>query len=68
MVRHHLHVYQSHYGDDVSAQCINALFNGEPLPGKANLINRFFKRPDRASEYLPVNNPLGALGKDGAWS
>ena len=67
-VRHHLHVYQSHYGDDVSARCINALFNGEPLPGKANLINRFFKRPDRASEYLPVNNPLGALGKDSAWS
>lgn len=68
MVRHHLHVYQSHYGDDVSARCINALFNGEPLPGKANLINRFFKRPDRVSEYLPVNNPLGALGEDGAWS
>ncbi|RFC40176.1 MAG: Siderophore synthetase component [Candidatus Nitrotoga sp. CP45] len=68
MVRHHLHVYQSHYGDDVSARCINALFNGEPLPGKANLINRFFKRPDRASEYLPVNNPLGTLGKDDAWS
>ncbi|RFC37348.1 MAG: Siderophore synthetase component [Candidatus Nitrotoga sp. LAW] len=68
MVRHHLHVYQSRYGDDVSARCINALFNGEPLPGKANLTNRFFKRPDRASGYLPVNNPLGSLGKDSVWS
>ena len=68
VVRHHLHAYQSHYGDDVSARCINALLNGEPFPGKANLINRFFKRPDRASGYLPVNNPLGALGESGAWS
>ncbi|HQT72266.1 MAG TPA: IucA/IucC family C-terminal-domain containing protein, partial [Thiobacillus sp.] len=68
VVRHHLHAYQSQYGDDVSARCINALLNGEPFPGKANLINRFFKRPDRASGYLPVNNPLGTLGGNPAWS
>ncbi|NDP49045.1 MAG: iron transporter, partial [Sulfuriferula multivorans] len=68
VVRHHLYVYQSHYGDSVSARRINALLNGEPFPGKANLINRFFKRPDRAFGYLPVNNPLGALGEGGAWS
>ena len=68
VVRHHLHAYQSQYGDDVSARRINALLNGEPFPGKANLINRFFKRPDRASGYLPVNNPLGTLGENRAWS
>ncbi|MCL5061490.1 MAG: iron transporter [Candidatus Thermoplasmatota archaeon] len=68
VVRHHLHAYQSQYGDDASARCINALLNGEPFPGKANLINRFFKRPDRASGYLPVNNPLGTLGENRAWS
>ena len=66
VVRHHLHAYQSHYGDDVSARCINALLNGEPFPGKANLINRFFKRPDSASGYLPVNNPLAMLGENRA--
>ena len=68
VVRHHLHAYQSRYGNDVSARCINALLNGEAFPGKANLINRFFKRPDRASGYLPVNNPLGTLGGNPAWS
>ncbi|OYZ25555.1 MAG: iron transporter, partial [Hydrogenophilales bacterium 16-64-40] len=68
VVRHHLHAYQSQYGNDVSARCINALLNGEAFPGKANLINRFFKRPDRASGYLPVNNPLGTLGENQAWS
>ncbi len=68
VVRHHLHVYQNHYGDNVSARHINALLNGEPFPGKANLINRFFKQPDRAFGYSPVNNPLGALGEGVAWS
>lgn len=68
VVRHHLHVYQSQYGDAASARCINALLNGEPFPGKANLINRFFRRPDRASGYLPVSNPLGTLGEYPEWS
>ncbi len=68
VVRHHLHAYQNQYGDNASARCINALLAGEPFPGKANLINRFFKRPDRASGYLPVNNPLGTLGENPAWS
>jgi len=68
VVRHHLHTYQSQYGDAASACCINALLNGEPFPGKANLINRFFRRPDRASGYLPVNNPLGTLGENPGWN
>lgn len=68
VVRHHLYAYQRHYGDNVSARRINALLNGEPFPGKANLINRFFKRPDRAFDYLPVNNPLGALLEDCKWN
>lgn len=61
VVRNHLQVYQSQFGDASSARRINALLNGEPFPGKANLTNRFFKRPDRESEYLHVNNPLGIL-------
>lgn len=68
IVRHHLHAYQGHYGDAVSARYINTLLNGHPFPGKANLINRFLKRPDRASEYLPVHNPLGALREEDAWN
>lgn len=68
VVRDHLHRYQNQYGDDASARRINALLAGEAFPGKANLINRFFKRPDRASGYLPVNNPLGTLGERRAWN
>ncbi len=68
IVRHHLYTYQRHYGDSASACRINALLNGEAFPAKANLINRFFKRPDRAFDYLPVNNPLGALMEDCTWS
>lgn len=61
VVRHHLYAYQRFYGDSTSVRRINALLNGEPFPGKANLINRFYKRPDREFEYLPVNNPLGTV-------
>lgn len=68
VVRDHLHRYQNQHGDDASARCINALLAGEAFPGKANLINRFFKRPDRASGYLPVNNPLGTLAERRAWN
>jgi siderophore synthetase component len=68
VVRHHLHAYQSQYGDAHSAQCIKALLDGEPFPGKTNLLNRFFKRADRATTYLPVVNPLGMLAEDKTWS
>ncbi|RJF95502.1 IucA/IucC family protein [Noviherbaspirillum saxi] len=68
MVRHHLHVYQSQYGDGHSAQRIKALLDGEPFPGKTNLLNRFLKRADRATTYLPVTNPLGMLAEDKAWN
>ena len=68
VVRHHLHAYQSQHGDAASAQRIQALLGGEPFPGKTNLLNRFFKRADRATTYLPVTNPIGMLGEDKAWS
>lgn len=68
VVRHHLHAYQSRHGDAASAQRTKALLSGEPFPGKTNLMNRFFKRADRATTYLPVTNPLGMLGEDSAWS
>jgi len=68
VVRHHLHEYQSRHGDAASVQRIKALLSGEPFPGKTNLLNRFFKRADRATTYVPVTNPLGVLGKDRAWN
>jgi siderophore synthetase component len=68
LVRHHLHVYQSRHGDTASAERIGALLSGQPFPGKTNLMNRFFKRADRATAYMPVINPLGILGEDRAWS
>lgn len=68
VVRHHLHRYQSQYGDAHSAQRIKALLDGEPFPGKTNLLNRFFKRADRATTYLPVTNPIGMLAEDKTWN
>ncbi|MBT9568946.1 MAG: iron transporter [Thiobacillus sp.] len=68
VLQHHLYTYQHRYGDNASARRVNALLTGEPLPGKANLINRFFKRPDSASIYLPVTNPLGTLGGPRGWN
>lgn len=67
VVRHHLFTYQQQYGDAQSAQRIKGLLAGEPFPGKTNLLNRFFKRADRATTYLPVINPLGNIGKDKQW-
>lgn len=68
LLRHHLHAYQSRHGDPASARRINALLAGQPLPGKANLINRFFKRPDRATPYVPVTNPLATAAGASSWS
>lgn len=67
-VRDHLQIYQNRHGDAGSARRINALLGGEPFPGKTNLMNRFFKRADRATAYLPVANPIGRLGEEGTWS
>lgn len=68
VVRHHLHCYQSRYGDTPSARRINAVLAGQPFPGKANLINRFFKRPDRATSYVPVTNPIATMGEGTLWN
>ena len=68
VVRHHLHSYQSRYGDTPSARRINAVLAGQPFPGKANLINRFFKRPDRATPYVPVTNPIATMGEGTLWN
>lgn len=64
VVRHHLQAYQSRHGDAASAQRIKALLSGEAFPGKTNLLNRFFKRADRATSYMPVANPIGMLGEE----
>ena len=68
LVRYHLHYYQSHYGNAASARRINTLLAGHPLPGKANLTNRFLKRPDRAVSYVPVANPIASAGEVVPWS
>lgn len=68
VVRHHLHTYQNQYGDAHSAHRIKALLDGEPFPGKTNLLNRFFKRADRATTYLPVTNPMGSLAEGKTWN
>lgn len=68
LLRHHLHAYQSRYGDSASARRLNALLAGQPFPGKANLINRFFKRPDRATPYVPVINPIATAGEVTRWN
>lgn len=58
IVREQLWDYQQRHGDGDSAPRTNALVSGQPLPAKANLINRFFMRPDRSVEYVPSFNPM----------
>jgi siderophore synthetase component len=68
VVRGHLQRYQHLHGDDASARRLGALLDGESLPGKTNLLNRFFKRADRATTYVPVGNPLAADSGEGTWN
>jgi len=56
--------YQASHGDAASARRIGDLLSGSPLPGKTNLLNRFFKRADRQTMYVPVGNPIGAGTED----
>ncbi|GEM44672.1 IucA/IucC family protein [Deinococcus cellulosilyticus] len=37
------------------------LLSGSPLPGKANLLNRWQRQADREAGYVPVANPLKEL-------
>ncbi len=62
IVGHQLRRYLTYYGNPNAARRINALLAGAPFPAKANLINRFYKRPDREATYLPLPNPLAYLG------
>lgn len=64
VVRHHVERYQRLHGDGQSAARLGELLAGAPLPGKTNLLNRYFKRADRATTYVPVGNPL----VEGAWN
>lgn len=68
VVRHSLQDYQSDFGDTVSAQRLSGLLAGQPFPAKTNLINRFFKRPDRDAAYVPVANPMGNVLESAAWN
>ncbi len=58
-VRRHLLLYQAEHGGSDSAQRIDVLLAGEPLPSKGNLRNRFLKQADRAADYVPFANPFG---------
>jgi len=68
VVRHCLQDYQARFGDSASARRINGLLTSEPFPGKANLLNRFFKRADRETTYTPVTNPMVLSEGVAAWS
>jgi siderophore synthetase component len=62
IVGHQLRRYLAHYGNPAAARRLNALLAGAPFPAKANLINRFYKRPDREAAYLPLPSPLAYWG------
>ena len=62
IVGHQLRRYLIQHGNPNAARRINALLTGAPFPAKANLINRFYKRPDRESGYIPLPSPLAYLG------
>jgi siderophore synthetase component len=62
IIGHQLRRYLAQHGNPNAARRINALLAGAPFPAKANLINRFHKRPDREASYLPLPSPLAYLG------
>lgn len=62
IVGHQLRRYLTQHGNPNATRRINALLSGAPFPAKANLINRFYKRPDRDASYLPLPSPLAYLG------
>lgn len=68
IMRVQLEQYQSRHGDATSRQRIAALLDGKPFAGKTNLMNRFFKRADRATTYVPVPNPLLSCMEAAAWN
>lgn len=61
IVGHQLRRYLAQHGNPGAARRINALLAGAPFPAKANLVNRFYKRPDRDATYLPLPSPLAYL-------
>lgn len=68
IVRAQLEQYQQRHGDAASRERIAALLDGKPFAGKTNLMNRFFKRADRATTYVPVANPLASCMEAAAWN
>lgn len=68
IVRAQLEQYQQRYGDADSREHITALLDGQPFAGKTNLMNRFFKRADRATTYVPVANPLASCMESTVWN
>jgi siderophore synthetase component len=55
LIRRHLLRYAAEYGDPDQ---LRELLAGAPLPGKANLLTRWARLPDRSAGYLPLPNPL----------
>ncbi|MCD0448089.1 IucA/IucC family protein [Actinocorallia sp. API 0066] len=37
---------------------LDGLLSGRPLPGKANLLTRWTRSPDRAARYVEIPNPM----------
>lgn len=65
MLAEEIQCYRQQHGSERSTAYIDALLAGEAFPAKANLINRFFKRADKAVTYVPLFNPL-ATCREGA--
>lgn len=58
IVRDILSQYLRQFGQPASKAGIEPLLRGQAIPCKANLVNRFHRRPDREAGYLSLPNPL----------
>lgn len=68
IVRDILQNYLEHYDQATSIACIKPILRGQAIPCKANLVNRFHRRPDREAGYLALPNPLPKFQEDYSWN
>ncbi|PKB25372.1 siderophore synthetase component [Novosphingobium kunmingense] len=63
IVRHKIEQYQTAHGSRKSAEKLDSLLSGAPLPAKTNLLVRFTRQADRHATYAPLDNPLVEAGQ-----
>lgn len=61
VIRQHLLRYAANHdtAEHGGTDLLRDLLAGAPLPGKANLLTRWARLPDRSAGYLPLANPVG---------